>query len=115
MDPKDPAADVKFLAPEALRAVGGVLLDSLGDRFVDELQTRDTVTGAIFRYCDEELPEGLEELDRRTLYRQEPTKATAALVLDQAAVAAFGQAAFDFYHKVKGFFTRVEGVQGLAE
>ena len=44
VDPKDPEAKVKFLAAEALRGVGGLLLDKEGQRFVDELQHRDFVT-----------------------------------------------------------------------
>jgi len=39
---------VKFLAAEALRGVGGLLLDNTGSRFVDELQHRDFVTGKIW-------------------------------------------------------------------
>ena len=38
-------AKVKFLAAEALRGVGGILLDNEGQRFADELGTRDYVTG----------------------------------------------------------------------
>ncbi|GLB37325.1 putative FAD dependent oxidoreductase [Lyophyllum shimeji] len=48
VDPKDPDAKVKFLAAEALRGVGGLLLDSKGQRFVDELQHRDYVTGKMW-------------------------------------------------------------------
>jgi len=48
VDPKDPDAKVKFLAAEALRGVGGLLLDNTGKRFVDELQHRDYVTGKIW-------------------------------------------------------------------
>ncbi|KAF8906471.1 fumarate reductase [Gymnopilus junonius] len=48
VDPKEPDAKVKFLAAEALRGVGGLLLDSTGKRFVDELQHRDYVTGKIW-------------------------------------------------------------------
>ena len=43
--PDDPNAKVKWLAAEALRGVGGILLDSLGNRFCDELGRRDYVTG----------------------------------------------------------------------
>jgi flavocytochrome c len=43
--PDDPNAKVKFLAAEALRGVGGILLDSHGNRFCDELGRRDYVTG----------------------------------------------------------------------
>jgi succinate dehydrogenase/fumarate reductase flavoprotein subunit len=48
VDPKEPDAKVKFLAAEALRGVGGLLLDNQGQRFVDELQHRDFVTGKIW-------------------------------------------------------------------
>ncbi|KAI0093462.1 Flavocytochrome c [Irpex rosettiformis] len=48
VDPNDPNAKVKFLAAEALRGVGGLLLDNQGDRFVDELQHRDFVTGKMW-------------------------------------------------------------------
>lgn len=48
VDPNEPEAKVKFLAAEALRGVGGLLLDNTGKRFVDELQTRDYVTGKIW-------------------------------------------------------------------
>lgn len=40
VDPKDPTNPSKFLAPEALRGAGGILLNQDGDRFVDELSTR---------------------------------------------------------------------------
>lgn len=48
VDPNEPEAKVKFLAAEALRGVGGLLLDNEGQRFVDELQHRDYVTGKMW-------------------------------------------------------------------
>lgn len=48
VDPNEADAKVKFLAAEALRGVGGLLLDNTGARFVDELQHRDYVTGKIW-------------------------------------------------------------------
>jgi flavocytochrome c len=45
VDPKEPDAKVKFLAAEALRGNGGILLDANGERFCDELGHRDYVTG----------------------------------------------------------------------
>ncbi|KAI8630548.1 FAD binding domain-containing protein [Xylariaceae sp. FL1651] len=47
VDPKDPAASYKFLAAEALRGEGGILLSSRGERFVDEMEKRDVVSEAI--------------------------------------------------------------------
>ncbi|KIV85943.1 hypothetical protein PV11_01591 [Exophiala sideris] len=46
VDPKDLLKTTKFLAAEALRGEGGILL-RCGQRFVDELQTRKVVTEAI--------------------------------------------------------------------
>ncbi|CAL6330335.1 unnamed protein product [Bathycoccus prasinos] len=37
VNPSEPEAKVKFLAAEALRGVGGILLDANGNRFCDEL------------------------------------------------------------------------------
>ena len=48
VDPKEPDSKVKFLAAEALRGVGGLLLDNKGKRFCDELGHRDYVTGRIW-------------------------------------------------------------------
>lgn len=48
VDLKEPDAKVKFLAAEALRGVGGMLLNNEGDRFADELGHRDYVTGKMW-------------------------------------------------------------------
>ena len=45
INPKDPNARWKFLAAEALRGVGGILLTADGDRFCNELGRRDYVSG----------------------------------------------------------------------
>jgi len=47
--PDDPDAKVKFLAAEALRGVGGIVLDALGNRFANELGRRDYVTGEMWK------------------------------------------------------------------
>ncbi|KAI0836615.1 Flavocytochrome c [Hypoxylon sp. FL0890] len=47
VDPKDPGAAYKFLAAEALRGEGGILLSATGERFINELETRDVVSAAI--------------------------------------------------------------------
>ncbi|GAA5896546.1 hypothetical protein JCM8208_004230 [Rhodotorula glutinis] len=54
VDPNEPDAKVKFLAAEALRGVGGLLLNKEGNRFADELGHRDYVTGRIWE--DNKLP-----------------------------------------------------------
>merc|ERR1719281_447287 len=47
--PDDPDAKVKFLAAEALRGVGGIVLDATGNRFANELGRRDYVTGEMWK------------------------------------------------------------------
>merc|ERR1740121_3017910 len=47
--PDDPDAKIKFLAAEALRGVGGIILDADGKRFANELGRRDYVTGEMWK------------------------------------------------------------------
>ncbi|KAJ7242180.1 Flavocytochrome c [Mycena haematopus] len=49
VDPANPAAKTKFLAAEALRGAGGLLLDARGARFIREVERRDLVTAAMQR------------------------------------------------------------------
>ena len=48
--PDDPKAKVKWLAAEALRGVGGMLIDRHGKRFCNELGTRDYVSGEMLKF-----------------------------------------------------------------
>merc|ERR1712084_139469 len=47
--PDDADAKIKFLAAEALRGVGGVILNKNGERFANELGRRDYVTGEMWK------------------------------------------------------------------
>merc|ERR1740117_2219351 len=47
--PDDADAKVKFLAAEALRGVGGLILNKNGERFANELGRRDYVTGEMWK------------------------------------------------------------------
>lgn len=49
VDAKDPDSKWKFLAAEALRGEGGLLLNATGDRFCDELGHRDYVSGEMWK------------------------------------------------------------------
>ncbi|KAK7961570.1 FAD binding domain-containing protein [Apiospora aurea] len=60
VDPKDPAVRYKFLAAEALRGEGGILLSDEDKRFVNELGTREKVSEAIMN-----LPHSKETGDSR--------------------------------------------------
>lgn len=48
--PSEPDAKIKWLAAEALRGVGGLMLTKEGKRFVNELGTRDYVSGEMFKF-----------------------------------------------------------------
>lgn len=100
VDPKDPDAVTKMLAPEALRAHGGILLNKHGLRFTNELGRRDDVAGAIFKQLD-------------------TSKMTNAqhvfLVLDKQAYQDVGPATMDFYTNTKGNFKLYESLEALAE
>lgn len=113
MDPSDPQGQVVFLAPEALRGSGGILLDNGGSRFVDELAPRDQVTGAIWRFSHFD-PDLIPDVDK-PLHEESPKPAESFLVLNDAIVDKFGRAAFNFYFKVKKFFVEVHGLQALAD
>ncbi|KAK9469131.1 FAD binding domain-containing protein [Lipomyces arxii] len=49
VDPKDPDNKWKFLAAEALRGEGGILLNADGERFCNDLGHRDYVSGEMFK------------------------------------------------------------------
>lgn len=49
VNPKDPNNKIKFLAAEALRGSGGIMLDATGKRFCNELGRRDYVSGEMFK------------------------------------------------------------------
>ncbi|CCH60880.1 hypothetical protein TBLA_0D03810 [Henningerozyma blattae CBS 6284] len=52
IDPNDRQSHWKFLAAEALRGLGGILIaPNTGKRFVNELDTRDNVTAAMNKTC----------------------------------------------------------------
>lgn len=54
VNPDEPFSRNKFLAAELLRGEGGILLDSNGDRFANEMLRRDQLTAAILKNCKED-------------------------------------------------------------
>ncbi|KAI7888237.1 FAD binding domain-containing protein [Mucor mucedo] len=110
IDPSAPTAPTKFLAPEALRAYGGILLNGQGKRFTDELTLRDIVTAAVYRQTGSTHSHA-QSLMSKTLPEN---YAAAYMVLTEETVEGFGKSTLGFYAS-KGFFTQVKGVEGLAE
>ncbi|CDW51749.1 Hypothetical FAD-dependent oxidoreductase YEL047C [Trichuris trichiura] len=99
VDPKHPDAKTKFLAPEALRGFGGILLNQSGRRFENELAQRDTVTAAITSFC-----------------KWDPAVkgSVAFLVVNNEIASKIGQPTFTYYWKVKHFFKDVANGSMLA-
>ncbi|KAG2431337.1 hypothetical protein HYH02_013327 [Chlamydomonas schloesseri] len=84
VDPADPESGTKFLAPEKLRGVGGLLLaPGTAARFTNELGRRDAVAAAV------------SALPGRTAW----------MLLGAAAAAEYGAAALGFYCS-KGLMTK---------
>jgi FAD-dependent fumarate reductase len=90
IDPSDPGARVKFLAAEVLRGEGGILLLN-GKRFVNELDTREHVAGAIT---------STQPTVEENRVKQWPIQ----IVLDEGAYAA-AKSHVDFYI-FKGLMTK---------
>jgi len=99
IDPKQPTATNKFLAAEAIRAGGAILVNQRGERFVNELGLRDHVTEAIFQACDT-----LPESELKFAY----------MILNQDVIDFFGAQTMSFYQK-KGFLASFDNAQALAE
>ncbi|KAG2423533.1 hypothetical protein HXX76_015280 [Chlamydomonas incerta] len=92
VDPADPDSGTKFLAPEKLRGVGGLLLaPGSAARFTNELGRRDQVVAA------------MADLPRRTAW----------LLLGAAAAAEYGVGALGFYCS-KGLMSKVETLADAA-
>lgn len=72
----------KFLAPESLRGLGGILFDQQGRRFVNELSTRDAVSASILQHG-------------WPLHGDGPT--VAVLAMNQSVLDAFGKSKSSFY------------------
>ncbi|TMS33570.1 hypothetical protein L596_001294 [Steinernema carpocapsae] len=87
IDPKDPVAGTKFLAAEALRGKGALLVNSKGVRFANELGRRDYLTSRIQSEGDN-VPEN-------------PKWKYVYMLMSDAMADSFGRPAFNFYSTVK--------------
>jgi flavocytochrome c len=89
VDSKNRYTKKKFLAPELLRGVGGILINEDGERFCNELGTRDYVTRKILENCQKQ---NTEEIDQYESF----------LLMNQEMANEFGNN-FYFYKDVQGF------------
>lgn len=97
---KQPNFHTKFLAPEALRGSGGILLCH-GKRFANELGRRDYLTDEMFKHC-------------KPLFDKEENPLAAAMLLTEEAVEKYGSGAMGFY-KFKGLVQDVGTLEAAAE
>lgn len=101
VDPQDPTASTKFLAAEALRGKGAILLNEKGERFGNELGRRDYLTGRILENCATNSEAGGAHV--------------AYLLMTEQSADDFGRPAFNFYSKVKGLFKKFDNSEALAK
>jgi len=94
INPKDPDDKTKFLAPEALRGSGGIMINNKGQRFVNELDLRSKV---------------VEQMRSQQKMENIPFR----LVMNEEMRNAFGPN-MGFYIKF-GLFVQYENVKEMAE
>jgi len=107
----DPFNPTKFLAPEALRGYGGILLNSEGQRFVNELSTRDLVSEAIFKNCSGVL---VKHYDTKQEKEIEKKIVRAWLIMNEEGAKAFDIGSINFYVKI-GVINIIEGIEKVSE
>ena len=105
VDPSDPDNTSKVLAAELMRGVGGLLLNSEGKRFCNELGTRSYVTEQMLLHDASYQKTGEWDVSARV--------PTFSLILSSSA-AADGKKHVDLYSH-KGLLTRLEGDAALAK
>jgi len=118
LHPSRPRERSVFLAPEALRACGGVLISpTSGKRFANELLPRDKLASAIFTHAqplrawlsardrDSENDKENKESSDSSSKEESQEMAVAGMLLSEKTVEAFGHNAVKFYEKM-GVLTR---------
>ena len=101
VDPKNRYIKDKFLAPELLRGVGGILVNHKGDRFCNELGTRDYVTSKIKENCRKQ---NTSEIDQYECF----------LLMNEEMANEFGNH-FKYYKDVKGFIIEHKNFNELSK
>ena len=96
----DRYAKNKILAPELLRGVGGILINQKGERFCNELGTRDYVSQKIIENC--------EIAKDNTITQYE-----SFMLINQKAIDVYG-GKVDFYIK-KGYLRKYDTIKTFTE
>uniref|UniRef100_A0A7R9WDF6 Cytochrome b5 heme-binding domain-containing protein n=1 Tax=Pseudictyota dubia TaxID=2749911 RepID=A0A7R9WDF6_9STRA len=105
VDPSDPSNPTKVLAAELMRGVGGVLLNSRGERFCNELGTRAYVTDKMLSHHPKYAETGVWD-DGAEI-------PTFSLVLSSSAADDGRKHVSHYTHKK--LLTEIQGVTALAE
>ncbi|KAI8618708.1 FAD binding domain-containing protein [Chytriomyces sp. MP71] len=107
VDPRHSSNPVKILAPESLRAYGAILIDiETSRRFVNELATRDEVSGAML---------AIQQSKQIVNHTQSPLAPTIALLLMNAKIVeSYGEAAVAFYMKL-GLIEKFDSLRDLTK
>mmetsp|Transcript_14929 Transcript_14929/g.15657 ORF Transcript_14929/g.15657 Transcript_14929/m.15657 type:complete len:126 (+) Transcript_14929:78-455(+) len=103
IDPKSPSSISKILAPEALRGSGGILINSQGERFANELGSRAYLANAIQRHCS----------PHQELLESQRPQPVAFLILNKKACESFGLDAISFYLQ-RGLMKEYSNIQEVA-
>jgi len=124
LNPKSLGSTSVFLAPEALRACGGILIaPTTGKRFANELMPRDKLSAAIFTHgqpLSEWAKTHLESEDAMSQYPEVKSQSgkkqmtVAAMVLSEKAIEMFGEPSARFYEKV-GVLKQYESIEEAAD
>ena len=101
VDLKDRYVKKKFLAPELLRGVGGILINKKGQRFCNELGTRAYVTEKIIQNCEKQDTKEIDQYE-------------SILLMNQEMADEFGNN-FYFYKKDKGFISEHDNFKIMAK
>ena len=103
IDPSDPSNPTKILAPEAIRGSGGILVNSEGKRFVNELDLRSVVAAAIQDNCSP--------------YKDDSYVGPVFswVILSEEAQELFGNSTLKFYKDKMGLFEECEDVAAIAK
>lgn len=105
VDPKDPTNPGKVLAGELMRGVGGILINSSGKRFCNELGTRAYVTDKMFSHDS--------DFEQSKTWNVSSEVPTFSLVLSSSA--AEGAKKHVDHYLNKGLLFKLEGIKALAK
>ena len=105
VDPADPTRGTKFLAAEVLRGVGGILVNSDGRRFANELDLRSKVTDKMLQHDPGYLATG-------EWYVDTPPPTFGLILSEEAARKAEKHVKF---YVSKGLLQKLNGLESVAK